>query len=187
MHSISFNPHSPWKLVSNFSALLFFFFPLKPGDSLLMATQYFTSSHVNEVSELHVQRSRQCWRSLRRSSSIDTGVPHSALYFTYRQCRYSYLPLWTDHVVSSSVAGRLLHFVVFFFICLALVYEKAWGKRTMLPALTHLTARRWGTGRGERIFHATLSLSVKTSGRLRLLWHTWWSAAPHMIMTAPDL
>lgn len=67
------------------------------------------------------------------------------------------------------------------------MYEKARGKKTTLPALTHLTARHWDTGRGERIFYLTLSLSVKTSGRLRLLWHTWWSAALHMIMTALDL
>lgn len=59
------------------------------------------------------------------------------------------------------------------------------GGGTMLSASAHLTARRRGTGRGERIFYPTLSLSVETSGRLRLLWHTRWSAArAHAIMTA---
>lgn len=65
--------------------------------------------------------------------------------------------------------------------------KKAWGKRTMLPASTHLAARHWVAGRAEGIFYATVSLCVKTSGRLRLLWHTRWSAALHMIMTALDL
>lgn len=62
--------------------------------------------------------------------------------------------------------------------------KRAWGKKTMLSALTHLPARHWGMGRGQRIFYLTLSLAVETSGRPRLLWHTWWSASLHMIMTA---
>lgn len=67
------------------------------------------------------------------------------------------------------------------------IYEKApegrrWGGGgTMLSASAHLRARR----SGERIFYPTLSLFVETSGRLRLPWHTRWSAArARVIMTA---
>lgn len=112
--------------------------------------------------------------------STDIGVPYSAFYYLSLRS-YSYQPLWADQgaeFFTCKEASLLCCFIS----CTRM--KRAWGKKTMLSALTHLTAWHWGTGRGERIFYLTLSLSVETSGRPRLLWHTWWSAALYMIKKA---
>lgn len=112
--------------------------------------------------------------------SIDIGVPYSAFYYL-SPCSYSYQSSRADQG-AEFLSGGEASLLCCFISCTRM--KRAWGKKTMLSALTHLTARHRGTGRGERIFYLTLSLSVGTSGRPRLLWHTWWSAALHMIMTA---
>lgn len=86
--------------------------------------------------------------------AIDIGVPYSALYYL-SPCSYSYQPLWADQG-AEFLSCREASLLCCFILCTRM--KRAWGKKTMLSALTHLTARHWGTGRGERIFYLTLSL-----------------------------
>lgn len=56
--------------------------------------------------------------------------------------------------------------------------KRAWGRKTMLSALTHLPACHWGIRhqRGRVDIFPDIVVPCRNFGRLRLLWHTWWSA-----------
>lgn len=72
--------------------------------------------------------------------SIDIGVPYSAFY-CLSPCSYSYQPLWADQG-AEFFSCREASLLCCFISCTRM--KRAWGKKTMLSALTHLTVWHWG-------------------------------------------
>ena len=110
-------------------------------------------------------------------------VFHIQHFLTYHHAVIHISPCELIKEQSFCLAGSLLYFVV---LSCVHGWKGPEGERQccLLKLISLRDTEVSGTGSEERIFYLTLSVSVETSRRLRPLWHTWWSAALHMIMTA---
>lgn len=114
--------------------------------------------------------------------SIDNGVPYSVFYYL-SPCTYWYQPLWADQG-AEFYSCREASLLCCFISCTHM--KMAWGEKDNAVCFnsSHCVTLRYQAPAGEREYFIWHCHSVETSGRPRLLWHTWWSAALHVIMTA---